>query len=103
VTTISGVTVIGNQNIVNTQFADLSRALTEMEKAITTSEKFKDEAKLNVASDIETIQVQLAKPEPNRGIIKTIWTGIETIVTGAEFATLMLKIKTLLGPLIGIP
>jgi hypothetical protein len=101
VTNINGVTVIGNHNVVNTQYAELAKALNELEKAITGAPNIKEEEKLNVASDIETIQAQLSKPSPNPGIIKTLWTGIEIAVTAAEFVTLVSHVKHLMHPLIG--
>jgi hypothetical protein len=67
VTNINGVTVIGEGNVVNTQYTDLSRMLSDLEKAVAESAKLENEQKLDVLADISTIQSQLSKPKPNTG------------------------------------
>lgn len=41
------------------------------------------------ASNISSIQAQLQKPEPDVGVIKTIWSGIEKVVTAGELVALV--------------
>jgi hypothetical protein len=89
ITTIAGVTVVGDGNIVNAKLADLSVALSALEDAVTHSDELSDSQKLEVASDIATIQAQLQKPSPDVGVIQRMWSSIETIVTAGEFATLV--------------
>jgi hypothetical protein len=98
VTNIQGVTVIGSENIVNTQFSDLSRALAELEKVISESDALSDEDKLNVIADIGSLQSQLSKPKPIRDLVRTLWSGIEKVVTAAAFADVVTKVAGLMGP-----
>ena len=99
VTNISGVTVIGDGNVVNTQYTDLSRMLSDLEKAVAETAKLENEQKLNVLADISTIQSQLSKPKPNTSLIKTIWQGIEGTVTASGFAELVYKIAEFISHL----
>ncbi len=89
ITNIKGVTVVGDGNIVNTQFTDLSRAIDELDQAIAKSGELNDTQKLDAAADLSTIRTQIVKQEPNKEIIATAWKSLEglaTIVTLSEAA-----------------
>jgi len=101
ITNIQGVTVIGDENVVNAEYSDLYQALNEFEKSISSSDKLSDEDKLNVTADVESLKNQLSKPKPNRAIIANIWSGIEKIVTGAGLAQAVAKVAALVQPFIG--
>jgi hypothetical protein len=77
ITNIKGVTVVGSGNVVNTAFTDLSGVLDELRNEVLSSDRVSDEEKLNLAADIDALQSQLQKPEPNRGVVKSLWEGIE--------------------------
>jgi len=100
VTNINGVTVIGDGNVVNTEYTDLARVLDELEEAITGSPTLSNEQRLDVLADVQTLQSQLSKPKPNRSVIRAVWSGVQNVVTGAEFAELVVKATRLLGPLL---
>ncbi len=87
ITNIQGVTVIGDENVVNTEYSDLYQALNEFKKAVSSSDKLSDEDKLNITADVESLKDQLSKPKPNREIIANIWSGIEKAakVTGLVY------------------
>jgi len=91
ITNIRGVTVVGTGNIVNTELTDLSDVLAEIETALTASNKLSEEDKLNAIADIGTIQSQLSRPEPKKGIIKEAWQGVEVAATAAGFVDLLQK------------
>jgi len=71
ITNIRGVTVVGDRNIVNTQFTDLSRAIDELDRAISQSRELTDAQKLDAAGDVSTIRAQITKQSPNKAIIAT--------------------------------
>lgn len=102
ITNIKGVTVVGSGNIVNTELTDLSNTLSEIEAALSGSDKLSEEEKLNAIADIGTIQTQLSKPEPKKSIIKEAWEGVEVAVTAAGFTDLLQKGAALIGPLLGV-
>lgn len=99
VTNVSGVTVIGNGNVVNTQYTDLSRMLSELEKAVAECAKLENEQKLDVLADVSTIQSQLSKPKPNTSLIKSVWQSIEKTVTAAGFGELIYRIAQFISQL----
>lgn len=100
VTNINGVTILGNENIVNTQYSDLYRELLNFSELLKKSVKIDDETKLNIISDVETIKSQLSKPSPDRGIIKKVWESIQNIVTINDLIDLTSKIIPLIQRLI---
>jgi len=81
ISNVGGVTAVtvGDSNtvVVNEGSVELHKLLDELKEAVTHTEKISDEEKLNHKSDIETIQAQLQKPEPSKGIIKGAWDGIK--------------------------
>lgn len=95
ITNIQGVTVVGDGNVVNAAYADLSRVLGVLREAVLGSE-MADEAKLEATSDIDALQSQLQKPHPDPSVIKKIWTGVEKVVTAGELAELAAKASALL-------
>src|SRR6266436_4571068 len=66
------IITLGDGNQVNAKFGELGQSLSELRDAVTSSE-VQESKKLELAADIDTIQSQLAKPEPNRTIIKAAW------------------------------
>ena len=70
------IITLGDGNQVNAKFGDLAESLSKLRDAITKSDE-PDGKKMELVSDIDTIQSQLAKPEPNRGIVKTAWEAVK--------------------------
>src|SRR5262245_39910068 len=66
------IITLGDGNQINAKFGDLGEALAELRDAITRSTA-SETKKMELVADVETIQSQLAKPEPNRGIVKAAW------------------------------
>lgn len=99
ITTVHGVTVIGDDNIVNTQFTDAVRALKSLEEAIQASQ-LNDEDKLNAVSDIQTLRVQLQKTDPDKTIVQHVWKKLERFATLAGAIDLFQKVTMLLSPLV---
>src|ERR1700680_1188806 len=66
------IITLGDGNQVDAKFGELGQSLSELRNAVTSSE-VQEFTKLGLVADIDTIQSQLAKPEPNRTIIKAAW------------------------------
>lgn len=101
ITNIKGVTVVGNENVVNTSFTDLARALQEVREAVLAAPKLDDEIKLNVIADIDSLQGQLQKPSPSKEVVRSLWGGIEKVVTAAGFGELVVRAARMIAPLLG--
>lgn len=70
------IITLGDGNQINAKFGELGKSLAELREAIARSEA-PDVQKMNLVADIETIQSQLAKVEPNRGIVKAAWETVK--------------------------
>jgi hypothetical protein len=101
ITNIKGVTIVGNDNVVNTSFTDLASVLHEMRTAVLQCETLEEQQKLEVVADIESLQSQLQKPSPSRAVVNALWSGIEKVVTAAGFGELVAKAAAILVPLLG--
>jgi hypothetical protein len=101
ITNIRGVTVVGDGNVVNTSFTDLSRVLNEFKSSVQSNTAIKDEQKLALVADIDTLQAQLQKPEPNKYVIGMLWTGIEKAGKIAGLLTMVEKVRGYIQPLLG--
>ncbi|MFW6150175.1 MAG: hypothetical protein ACOC6A_01435 [Chloroflexota bacterium] len=96
---VQGAVVFGDHNVVNNQFIPLAEHLTRLEQAISTT-AMPDNEKVAVIGDIETIKSQLAKPAPDRSILKRAWSAIEHVVTAHGFATILVETAKRIAPLI---
>lgn len=70
------IITLGDGNQIDAQFGELGKALVDLSSAITASSAAESQ-KLALIADIDTVQSQLAKPTPNRGIIAAAWEGIK--------------------------
>jgi hypothetical protein len=102
ITNIHGVTVVGDGNVVNTQFTDLSRVLNELKTEVQANTSIDDKQKLAAIADIDTLQAQLQKPEPNATIIGMLWNGIEKVGKVAGLLTVIEKVRNYIQPLLGM-
>ncbi|WP_447973691.1 hypothetical protein [Nitrospira sp. Kam-Ns4a] len=90
------IITVGDGNQINAKFADLGNSLAELRDAITQSET-PEETKMSLVADIETIQPQLAKPEPNRGIVKAAWESVKAAASINGCLTLVQKVAGLIA------
>ena len=97
ITNIQGVTVVGDGNVVNTQFTDLARALDELDKAIAETRELTDLQKLDAAADLSTIRMQIAKQQPSKTIIETAWESLEGIATIATLVDAAHRVGVLIA------
>ena len=75
VTAVNSAVQLGTGNVVNASFVGLAEELDRLNKAVAASD-MADQEKLSIIADIETINGQLAKPMPNKSIVKTAWDAI---------------------------
>lgn len=93
------IITLGDGNQINAQFSELGSALAELHKAITESGATEAE-KLALVADIDTIQSQLAKPAPNKGIIAAVWETVKTAATIDGCVGLVNKVEGLIRGLL---
>lgn len=61
ITNVHGVKIIGDGNVVNNEYTELSRLLDLLEKEIEMSGKLGDAQKLDASGDVSTTRTQIAK------------------------------------------
>jgi hypothetical protein len=91
------IITLGDGNQINAKFGNLGKALADLREAITKSGTPEVE-KLNAVADIETIQSQLAKPQPNKGIVSAAWAAIKGAAIVGEFVGLVENVAHHIGP-----
>jgi len=87
---LNSVAVLGNQNIVKNivrqEYRDGYLKLEELEKKVNFSSDIRDEEKISIQADIETIKNQLAKEKPNTGIIKMALSALSVLADISSLA-----------------
>jgi hypothetical protein len=101
ISNVSGIVVIGDRNIVQSQFEQLYRHLDLLEQSINLSDSISNEQKIGYLADVETIKSQLAKPNPDKGIVSKAWTTVSALSAVPTLMDLLNKIRKVLGPLAG--
>jgi hypothetical protein len=100
ITNIHGVTIVGNDNVVNTLFTDLSRTLADARQLVLSSSTIPEPTKLDIVADIDTLQSQLQKPSPNRQVVSQVWAALQNVLNVAGLVELGVKIGALIRPLV---
>jgi hypothetical protein len=89
------IITLGDGNQINAKFSELGQSLLELREAVTKSEAPEAE-KMGLVADIDTIQSQLAKPEPNRGIIQSAWGAVKAAAVINGCTALVAKVAGLI-------
>ena len=94
------ITLGGDGNQVNARFRDAGEALAELRKAVKESRELDEAAKIDLVTDIDSMQDQLARAEPNKNVVHALWSTIRNVATVAGLAeaisNLALRIQALL-------
>jgi hypothetical protein len=91
------IITLGDGNQINAKFGDLGKSLADLREAVTKSNAPEAE-KLTVVADIETIQSQLAKPQPGKNIISAAWSAIKAATVVGEFVGLAQHVSQHIAP-----
>jgi hypothetical protein len=95
------IITVGDGNQVNARYRDVAGALVELKQALLQSQAVTEAQKLDVVADIDSIQSQLAKSSPNRGIIKGAWDAVKKLDTVVGLADKVIKVAAFLAPFLG--
>ena len=95
------VIVLGDDNVVRNEYKELSESLDKFGNQIRMSGELSDVEKMDYQAEIETIKAQLAKSNPNKGIIKKSWEALKAVATIGSIAGLYTQIKPLIDSLLG--
>lgn len=95
-----GVTVVGDGNVVNTTFTDLSKVLSDTKNAILAEPQLSEDLRLETIADIDSLQAQLQKPNPDKTVVQKLWSGIEKAAAVGGVLEFVLKTAELIQPLL---
>lgn len=90
------IITLGDGNQIDAQFSELGQALVELRNAITKSDA-SEALKMILVADIDTIQSQLAKPQPNRSIIAAAWEAVKGAAAIDGCGSLVQKVALLIA------
>ncbi|HEX6986117.1 MAG TPA: hypothetical protein VF170_12120, partial [Planctomycetaceae bacterium] len=93
------IITVGDGNQVNARYSDVANRLAELKGEFLRS-TISEAQKLDVIADIETVQTQLAKAQPDKTIIARAWEGIRNTAALAGLIVNADKVGELLTPLI---
>ena len=69
--------------------SNLSRLLTDMKQAVLNEAQLNDSQKLDVVADIDSLEAQLQKPEPQESVVQALWSDIEKVAEVAGVTELV--------------
>jgi hypothetical protein len=98
---VSGIVIIGNNNYARQEYVHLFKTLEELDNKIRLTDQLTDEQKLDYSADLKTIQSQLAKANPDKGIIAKLWGGVKGLASIGSFAGFVEKAQTALEQVFG--
>ena len=75
ITAVNSAVQLGSGNVVRESFVGLANELERLGESIVEA-NISEEEKISIVADIETINGQLAKREPNREIVRAAWHAI---------------------------
>lgn len=91
------IITVGDGNQVNARYEDLASELVALKESIRQSEELSEAAKLDAVADIDTIESQLAKTTPNKGVIQGAWDTIKELDQVAGSAERVAKVSALIA------
>jgi hypothetical protein len=95
------IITIGDGNQIDAKFEGVGNTLAAFKDAVRGAKDLSEATKLAIVADVESMQAQLAKPEPTRPVLRAIWAGVEKLVTGTTLAANAATVATALAPVIG--
>lgn len=95
------IITVGDGNQVNARYQGAADALVDLKQALLQSSSITEAQKLDIVADINSIQSQLAKSTPNRGVIQGAWETVKKLDAVVGLADKVSKAATFLAPFLG--
>jgi hypothetical protein len=87
------IITLGDGNQVNVKYQDAGKALSELREVVKNSNELKEDVKLEIVSDIDTISSQLSKTNPNKAVIASLWDAINKTASVGSLVDLVVKVS----------
>lgn len=95
----NSVIVFGDNNFIRNEHKDLAESLGKLGNQIRISSELSDDDKMDYQAEINTLKAQLAKSNPNKGIIQKSWESLKTVSTLGGVVSFYMKVKPLIESL----
>ena len=92
------IVTTGDGNRIDATYEEAGSALVDLRNRVLALETVSEEKKIDVIADIDTIEAQLAKTEPNAGIIDAAWESIRGIAQVLGFGANLGSVAVYLAP-----
>lgn len=94
------IITLGDGNQVNSRYQALGESLASLREAIKGSTELDETQKLNLVVDVDTLQTQLGRPTPDRGLVTRLWETINRAASLAGLAEAASRVGELMGGLL---
>lgn len=95
------IITLGDGNQVNVRFREEGEALAALREAVKSATSIDEATKMELVSDIDSIQDQLAKTQPNKSAVQTLWQGIERTAALVGLAEAAVRVAPHIQRLLG--
>ena len=95
------IITVGDNNQVDARFESIANRLIAFKDAVRQARDVSDSDKVSIIADVDTMESQLAKPEPNRMVLRAVWAGVEKVTTATSLAANVAALAPVLTPLLG--
>lgn len=96
------IITVGDGNQVNAKYQEAAGALVDLKQALLQSSSITETQKLDVVADIDSIQSQLAKANPNRSVIQGAWETVKKLDRVLGLTDKVGKVAALLAPFLAV-
>lgn len=93
------IITVGDGNQVNARYSGVANELAELKRGLVNSDELNEPNKREIVADIDTIQSQLAKAQPDTSVIHKVWVGIEKTAIAVGLTANAAKLGRLIGSL----
>ena len=94
------IITLGDGNQINARFREIGEALSELRQRVKQSDELSESDKVDLVVDIDSIQDQLAKPSPNKTVIKSLWEGIKETASIAGLVEIIAKTTSFIDKIV---
>lgn len=95
------IITVGDGNQVDARFSDTAAALGELREAIVQSTSLTETQKLEAVADIDSVESQLVRSNPNAAVIAGGWNGLKKLETVLGITEKLAKVGGFLAPFLG--
>lgn len=92
------IITVGDGNQIDAQYQDVAGALVDLKQALLQCTSITETQKLVAIADIDSIQSQLAKSSPSRGVIQGAWEAVKKLDLVVGLADKVAKVAGMLAP-----